>query len=177
VVATIGPDPSRLAGTDLSGRPRMYAPNPLENGSSVSHWDTPETPNLLMEPFINSDLTGVDLTPYAFADIGWLGTVSAVASGGVSGVPPRAFSAPNPFSTGTSIHFTLAHSGITNVEIYDVRGALVRRLPAAWRPSGTQAVDWDGADGSGRKAPTGIYFWRVAREGAETYTGRVARVQ
>jgi hypothetical protein len=177
VTATIGLDASHLAGTDAQGRPRMYAPNPLEPGSSVSHWDTPETPNLLMEPFINSDLTGVDLTQYAFADIGWLGTVTAVASGPAPVVPARAFSAPNPFSAATSITFSLPHSGKTEVEIYDVRGGLVKRLPVSWRPSGTQSVDWDGTDARSRTAPTGVYYWRVRIEGVEApLSGRMVRI-
>jgi len=176
VTATIGANPARLAGTDTSGHPRMYAPNPPEPGSSVSHWDTPETPNLLMEPFINSDLTGVDLTQYAFADEGWVGSVTAVATAtGPSAGAPRAYAAPNPFSDGTSIKFSLARPGVTTVEIYDVRGTLVKRLPTAWRPSGAQSVDWDGADARGHRSPAGIYFWRV-RQDATNLSGRMVRV-
>ncbi len=186
VTATIGADTSHLAGTDTSGRPRMYAPNPAEPGSSVSHWDTPETPNLLMEPFISSDLTGVDLTQYAFADEGWVGSVTAVASttGASAGPAPRAYSAPNPFSDGTSIWFSLARPGEATIEIFDVRGALVRRFPPAWRPSGAQSLGWDGTDGHGHRGPAGIYFWRVRSSGSnragtppETLSGRMVRVE
>ncbi len=186
VTATIGIDVSRLAGTDLEGRPRMYAPNPLQSGSSVSHWDTPETPNLLMEPFITSDLTGVDLTQYAFADIGWLGTVSAVAVVNAPAAPARAFSVPNPFSGKTSIKFSLARPGQTTLEIFDAGGKLVKRMPAAWRPSGAQSVEWDGADQAGHRSPTGVYFWRVKSGGAyratpgggpyEVLSGRMVRI-
>ena len=51
----------------------MYAPNPYEGGSSVSHWDTSASPNLLMEPNISSDLPiAVDATLSLFMrDIGW----------------------------------------------------------------------------------------------------------
>ena len=62
------------AGT-TDGYVRLYAPNPVQPGSSISHWDTSATPNLLMEPFINSDLApsfDLDLTPYLFEDIGWV---------------------------------------------------------------------------------------------------------
>jgi hypothetical protein len=62
------------AGTS-EGHVRLYAPAQVAPGSSISHWDTTATPNLLMEPFINSDLTpafGLDLTPYLFEDIGWM---------------------------------------------------------------------------------------------------------
>ena len=56
--------------------PRLYAPSTFAPGSSVSHWDVTLTPNMLMEPFINSNL-GVrlknpdDLTLNALTDIGW----------------------------------------------------------------------------------------------------------
>jgi PA domain len=64
-------DGSQLAGTK-DGYVRLYAPCTLERGSSIHHWDTPATPNLLMEPFIGSDLLhGVDLTLYQLLDIGW----------------------------------------------------------------------------------------------------------
>jgi hypothetical protein len=183
VTATIGIDHSRLAGTDLQGRPRMYAPNPLQPGSSVSHWDTPETPNLLMEPFINSDLTGVDLTQYVFADLGWVGSATGVASGPAPVAPPRAYSAPNPFSAGTAIKFTLDRPGVATIEIYDVRGGLVRRMPAAYRLSGPQSVDWDGTDAHGKRAAAGVYLWRVHSAGSyraggpgENFSGRMVRV-
>ena len=71
--ATMRTDPALLAGADPQGRVMLYTPNPFQPGSSVSHWDVSTTPNLLMEPAINSDLTSsVDLTRYAFEDIGWL---------------------------------------------------------------------------------------------------------
>jgi hypothetical protein len=66
-------DENALAGT-TDGYVRLYAPNPVQPGSSISHWDTTATPNLLMEPAINSDLApsvDVDLTSYLFEDIGW----------------------------------------------------------------------------------------------------------
>ncbi len=76
VSATLFKDETRRAGADLAGRPLLYTPNPLVGGSSVSHWDVSASPNLLMEPSINSDLTNIlvapkDLTVPLFKDIGW----------------------------------------------------------------------------------------------------------
>ncbi|MDX2474049.1 MAG: FlgD immunoglobulin-like domain containing protein [Candidatus Krumholzibacteria bacterium] len=72
VTATIRPDVTRLAGADANNRVQIYNPNPLEPGSSISHWSTGAFPNLLMEPAINGDLpVGVDMTLHAFEDIGW----------------------------------------------------------------------------------------------------------
>ena len=66
-------DPTRLAGTSQNFV-RLYAPATVALGSSISHFDTVATPNLLMEPFINSDLRSagnLDLTPSLMQDIGW----------------------------------------------------------------------------------------------------------
>jgi len=61
------------AGRDAStGRVQMYAPNPFEGGSSVSHYSNVAFPNLLMEPSINSGLPlDLDLTRQQMRDIGW----------------------------------------------------------------------------------------------------------
>jgi hypothetical protein len=71
---TLRLNPTLLAGAHPSGRVRMFAPNPFQGGSSVSHYDVSATPNLLMEPAINADLSGsLDLTVDLFRDIGWFG--------------------------------------------------------------------------------------------------------
>ena len=44
------------AGADEDNNALLFAPNPVQGGSSGSHWDTSATPNLLMEPAINPDL-------------------------------------------------------------------------------------------------------------------------
>ncbi len=57
-----------------SGFVRLYAPTAYAAGSSISHFDTVATPNLLMEPFSTPDTrsnVNVDLTPALFEDIGW----------------------------------------------------------------------------------------------------------
>lgn len=79
VNATLAVDPSRRAGADELGRVLLYAPNPLEPGSSVSHWDLSAAPDLLMEPTASPAVPfgEVDLTLPHFRDIGWpVGTSS-----------------------------------------------------------------------------------------------------
>ena len=76
VVASLGIDPTRLAGTDAQRRILMYTPTTNAPGSSVSHYTTEAKPNQLMEPSINSDLTHTvtpprDLTYPLLQDIGW----------------------------------------------------------------------------------------------------------
>lgn len=65
-------DPDRLAGADDSNRMLLYAPNPFEDGSSTSHWDTSAFPHLLMQPNLGGDLAHVvDLTLPLLEDLGW----------------------------------------------------------------------------------------------------------
>lgn len=53
-----------------NGRIRMFAPNPFQSGSSISHWDTAVSPNELMEPILTS--TARDYATYALMqDVGW----------------------------------------------------------------------------------------------------------
>lgn len=72
----IAPFNGLLAGADASGRPLLFTPNPRQPGSSVSHFDISASPNLLMEPSINADLTTTlkapkDLTVPLLLDLGW----------------------------------------------------------------------------------------------------------
>lgn len=76
VTGSLDKDITRKAGADPLGRPLLYTPNPLVSGSSVSHWDVSASPNLLMEPSINSDLGTIlvapkDLTKPLLQDLGW----------------------------------------------------------------------------------------------------------
>lgn len=71
--ATLRVDTTRRAGANAEGNMLLYAPCKLSEGSSVYHWDTSATPNLLMEPNINGDLRhGVDITLNQLIDIGWV---------------------------------------------------------------------------------------------------------
>ena len=72
VTAKLYVDRSLRAGADGSGRVFLWATDPSQPGSSISHWDVLASPNLLMEPFLNSDLEhALDLTVPLLKDLGW----------------------------------------------------------------------------------------------------------
>jgi len=161
VQVTIALDPSHLAGTDDAGRVRMYDPNPLQQGSSVSHYDVSAFPNLLMEPAINPDLTSaVGLTHSLFVDIGWFT--------GTTGVDPRLASdeglsiAPNPSSGGGTLRFRLAESRDVEVSVFDVAGRVVAHLSRGVRSAGDQELNWDRRDDRGRRVGPGVYMIRLS---------------
>jgi hypothetical protein len=80
-------------GTDGSNHARVFTPNPVQPGSSVSHFDTSLTPNQLMEPNINPNLTHSvqvpqDLTLAALVDMGWNGGIVPTPSPTPTPSPP-----------------------------------------------------------------------------------------
>ena len=69
-------NPLKLAGADYLNRVYLFSPNPYQGGSSISHYDTLATPNLLMEPFAEPNQAIAvtapgDLTLELLKDIGW----------------------------------------------------------------------------------------------------------
>ena len=60
------------------GSLRMFAPNPFQPGSSVSHWDTALSPDELMEPFATQTSNSC-ATILALSDMGWrIGTTEDI---------------------------------------------------------------------------------------------------
>src|SRR5207302_3720869 len=121
VGGTLFSDRTALAGTDSLGRPLMFTPNPIQSGSSVSHWDTSLTPNQLMEPGISSDLfhsvsAPQDLTLSLLKDIGWthnasqapLITVELGTANTASALDSVTF-VKGPFSLTDNLNFSADH--------------------------------------------------------------------
>ena len=74
-----------ISGAHPTGHVEMYAPNPQEPGSSVSHFSDALAPDQLMEPFYIGPNHDVGLALQALADMGW----------NLAGVPlPLAINAP-----------------------------------------------------------------------------------
>jgi hypothetical protein len=79
---------------------------------------------------------------------------------------------PNPFNPSTVIPFELPVAGQVTLEIYDVRGRLVRRLVNGQLPAGFHSATWDGRDHSGRGVASGLYL-SMLRAGGETITRKL----
>ena len=78
VNASLNLNLARRAGANSSGFAFLWAADPVQPGSSISHWDVVATPDQIMEPSINSDLTHSvrppqDLTLMELGDVGWFG--------------------------------------------------------------------------------------------------------
>lgn len=67
---------------------------------------------------------------------------------------------PNPFNPITKIAFGLAEPGNASLKIFDASGRLARVLVDEIRPAARYEEIWDGRDDTGRKAASGVYFYR-----------------
>lgn len=72
---------------------------------------------------------------------------------------------PNPFRSGTTLIVELTHDARVEAVIYDVSGRRVRTLVDRELAAGTQFLGWDGIDDKGRRAGSGLYFYRVQAGG------------
>ena len=84
---------------------------------------------------------------------------------------------PNPFNPETWIPYRLSQAADVTLTIYDVRGAMVRRLALGHQPAGfyqsrARAAYWDGRNALGEKVATGIYFYTFTA-GEFTATGKM----
>ncbi|MEZ4388810.1 MAG: FlgD immunoglobulin-like domain containing protein [Candidatus Krumholzibacteriia bacterium] len=86
----------------------------------------------------------------------------------VPAAPTRLGVAPNPANPGTVISYDVPRATRVVMRVVDVRGRVVRTLVDGWRPAGAHRAFWDGRDGDGREAASGVYLavcegegWRV----------------
>ena len=83
---------------------------------------------------------------------------------------------PNPFSGSTTIHFEVPRRGFIALNVYDLRGRLVRVLKSGTADAGRDFVTWDGLDSNGSRVSPGVYFVRLRTEG-RTATIRTVLLQ
>jgi hypothetical protein len=104
-----------------------------------------------------------------------LGAVTAAPPG----LLPAEFAvrvAPNPFNPRTSVQLALPIAGRARVDIYDVRGRLVRQLVDEDLPAGNHSRTWSGMDDRGQRVASGVYMVKVSHPGGEQVT-KVALVE
>jgi hypothetical protein len=119
----------------------------------------------LGEPMVFAELPASDESPPAVAanDAAGAENPKDAAPAGSSGSkePERAES-----SSGSS--FRLATAGMVHIDVFDVTGRKVRSLVNAPMDAGEHRLVWDGRDHAGRRAASGMYFYRIEGPGLST---------
>ncbi|MFI5371851.1 MAG: FlgD immunoglobulin-like domain containing protein [Candidatus Eisenbacteria bacterium] len=85
---------------------------------------------------------------------------------------------PNPFSTQTSLAFSVSTTatGPVSIAVFDVTGRLVRQLVNGMQAPGQYVVQWDGSAADGTPAKSGLYFIR-GRVGNQQVESRVTFIR
>jgi hypothetical protein len=96
---------------------------------------------------------------------------SAIVVTGATGVedelpalaPAGGFSriSPNPFNPKTEVRFVLTRPNLAQLNVYNIRGELVRTLVNGRLDSGEHITSWDGNDFAGQRVSSGTYFARL----------------
>jgi photosystem II stability/assembly factor-like uncharacterized protein len=70
---------------------------------------------------------------------------------------------PNPFNPSTTVSYSIRHSSLVNLRVFDVLGREVAVLVNMKQEPGLHRIEWK-ADG----VPSGIYYYRLSSEGQST---------
>ena len=79
---------------------------------------------------------------------------------------------PNPFNPETNISFFLKEATDVSIEVYDLRGRLVKSLSDGEREAGLHSVVWNGVEQNGWPLPSGIYFYSISTD-QKTFTKKM----
>ncbi len=83
---------------------------------------------------------------------------------------------PNPFNPETNIRFDIAKNQKVQLNIYNIKGQLVKQLSDRNYQPGTYRLLWDGTNSAGQQVVSGIYFYQL-RAGSKTETKKMMFVQ
>lgn len=84
--------------------------------------------------------------------------------------PPQAllYAYPNPFNRSMTIKFMLPHSAAPRIEIFNLRGQIVRSYsPGILSPGPLHEINFDGKDQQGNPLASGVYTIRYSFEGTK----------
>ncbi len=84
---------------------------------------------------------------------------------------------PNPFSSRTRIEYQLPQSSYVEIAIYNVQGRRVATLLREVQDAGRHHVFWRGTDDNGRAVGSGIYFYRILRNGESSRIRRMVMLK
>jgi len=72
---------------------------------------------------------------------------------------------PNPFNPSTTISYQLPTSSDVRLEIYNLKGQLVKTLVNARQDCGYHSITWNGTDANNLNVASGVYFYRLCSSG------------
>lgn len=123
------------------------------------------------------------VTPWNdFANLGyllpdWPDVMNAIK--GENDTAPESFQLrcyPNPFSSQTSLVYSLGSTDHVTVKVYDIRGRLVTMLKDHLSAPGDYSLSWDGRGRNNQPVANGIYLIKMSISG-KTKTSKIALIR
>jgi hypothetical protein len=68
---------------------------------------------------------------------------------------------PNPFNPSTTIEYHLPRPAETSLEVFNLLGRPVMTIRLGRQSPGRHSIEWSGCDQTGRRVPSGVYFYRI----------------
>jgi hypothetical protein len=75
------------------------------------------------------------------------------------------------------LHFAMKPLVPASVQIIDILGRLVVRIPVVPRNDGLALAHWNGASLDGRRSPVGVYFYRLVGGAAPIASGKILLIR
>ncbi len=80
---------------------------------------------------------------------------------------------PNPFNPETTIEFNNPVQGQVSVNIYNLKGQLVKNLFQDNLSQGVHKVVWQGRDSNDKQVASGLYFYKISAENNKSVTKKI----
>ncbi|MDA3813752.1 MAG: lamin tail domain-containing protein, partial [Candidatus Cloacimonetes bacterium] len=130
------------------------------------------------------ETVGIDVFEYTYVDLipddDYIAGVSAVYDDGVSEIVevPFTFNGtegneiviaatklhgnyPNPFNPVTNIAYSIKDAGKVTLQVYNIKGQLVKTLVNEVMETGDHTAIWNGKDNTSKSVSSGVYFYKM----------------
>jgi len=137
------------------------------------HFDEPHETNLFQQTHdATVNANDGNLEGYEASDLPFVPSGAMAAAVAVDDIDQLS-NHPNPFNPHTTITYAMPADGIVRLQIYDLRGRLVRTLVDETASAGWHEVSWNGRDMSGDEVSSGVYLTRL-EAGGDVAHGRMS---
>jgi pectin methylesterase-like acyl-CoA thioesterase len=157
-------------GTNMTGDPGFYAwepehPYTLGQDSPCIDAGTTDLRELNMSSFYEFPAYDLAGNPRIYGDEIDLGAYEWQGQVGVEDLVESPIISisnyPNPFNPETTISYSIAKAAKVKLDIYNLKGQLVKTLVNKELNAGSHSVNWDGKDMNDRSVSSGVYFYRL----------------
>ncbi len=125
------------------------------------------------DPSVSGSQNRTTLTVELTATVEAVGTPAPSAPLGITRLLPNV---PNPFNPRTTLRFELSDPSSVRLEVFDLRGRVVRTLVDRSMRAGTHSVVWEGRDDRGSRVASATYVVRMSA-GGQLFTQRISLVR